>query len=452
MPTREDAQTHAGILAASAVVVSKQISVRNPPPASLPRQLRPSTLADLPRLFDDDTDDSSPTYESPMRRLGRLSSAALLYSADKKNASQPARLLRGSELGILDKIHKARQDHFKTDRSCPHCRLLFGSFYSNQNKLPPIVVVNHSARVDARFDPDTNISTAEIEDFQVIVPERVVQQMIGLSHPLHWADPVGSLFRRTEAVDVDGRQLNGPQPASEAAEKQWEALAKNEAFILEDVALPLNESLGANVENIIAIRDFKRAENFLSYDYALERCVKSNFGIAWEQSGLDVDGGVYKGRAVKLSEICSQIGSTISSQTSNGLRVKMTRRDMLEMMARLVPPGQDSQWTDQLYTGWSEPGDAYKDDKVNEAEILSTLLQVGDALDAAWPHLGPFYLLNITASKEIHFTVPENGPIELWHILTWTAPAFLFTFLNRAVCLAPHLLIDAMLNPPPKGN
>jgi hypothetical protein len=446
MSTGDDAQTHAGIFAASSVVVSKQISVRNPPPAALPRQLRPSSLADLPRLFDDGT------YESPMRRLGRLSSAALLYSADKENASQPAKLLREPEMGILDNIHKARQGHFKTDRSCPHCRLLFGSLYS-KFKLPPIVVVNHSARVDARFDPDTNISTAEIEDFQIIVPEQVAHQMIGLSHPLHWADPEGSLFRRSEAVDVDGKKLNGPEQAPEAAEKQWEALAKNEAFILEDVALPLNESLGADVENVIAIRDFKRANDFLSYTYALERCVRSNFGIAWEPSGLDVDGGRYEGRAVKLSAICAQIGGTTSSQTANGLPVKMKRRDMLEMLATLVPPGQDSPWTNQLYQGWSQPGPAYQPDEVNDAEILSALQQVGDALDAEWPQLGPFYLLNITASKEIHFTVPENGPIELWHILTWTAPAFLFTFLNRAVCLAPHLLIDAMLNPsPPKGN
>ena len=29
----------------------------------------------------------------------------------------------------------------------------------------------------------------------------------------------------------------------------------------------------------------------------------------------------------------------------------------------------------------------------------------------------------------------------MWQVLTWTAPSLLFLFLNRAVALAPHLLM-----------
>jgi hypothetical protein len=437
MMSREDARTYAGLLAASSVVASKQISLRDSPPAGLPAQLRPSSLNDLARLFGQDKSEEN----NAVRRVARLSSAALVYSVDKTSPVQPAKILRDHEkevLGVLDKARAtantpttgaahARRDRFKGDRSCPHCRLLYGSLYpqTKWGDLPPIAVVNHSARVNVTFDPDTNISEAMIKNFQVIVPETVAKMMIGLSHPLRWADPAGSLFQRSDPVDANGDDLRG-DPYT--AEKEWKEGAESQggAFIYEDVVWPVNEDLSAASENIIKIRELFDRDDHLRYKYSLERCVRSNFGIAWEPSGLDIDGGFYDGLAIPVRKI----GTAAEAQEILG---ELKKRDILEMSAKWDPDVSA-----ELYKGWVSP----EGDKVELSTIVETVWELGLRLEKRWPTLSPFYLVNVSASKELHFTIPENGPIELWDILTWTAPAILFTFLNRAICLAPHLLID----------
>ena len=126
MPVTTDvACAHAGLLAAAGIVASKQIAVRNPPLPG-PRQVRPSSLGDLARLFGREE-------KTVTGRVARLSAAALVYSANK-DAVQAEKILREEELKILDTIDGKTQAHKNTDRSCPHCRLLYGSLYEDQER------------------------------------------------------------------------------------------------------------------------------------------------------------------------------------------------------------------------------------------------------------------------------------------------------------------------------
>jgi hypothetical protein len=426
MISQEDAQANAGSLAAASVVVSKQIPLRDPLRAGLPPRFRPSGLGDLPRLFSqDDT--------SPARRLARLSAAALVYSVNKKDRTQTDKVLRDDERGVVDTLHLSTAQQ-KTDRSCPHCHMLLSTLYGKSPRwraFPPIAVVNHQAKVAISFDPETNISEASIKNFQVIVPKAVATKLISLSHPLHWAQTAGAMFRRSDPVEADGSQGEEFRGDRKQVEERWEERARStgEAFIFEDVGWPVNEQLSADSENVIRIFDFTREGDLsLDYKYSLERCIRTNFGIAWEPSGLDIDGGEFSARAVPLDTLSA---FTIGSQYKADDRLpRVTRRDIYALEAQ-----QNASIYETLAQGWSVP-----DSQVGD--VVEKLPLFAKRLAAEWPDLAPFYLLDVSASKEIHFTIPEVSPIDLWQNLTYTAPAILFTFLNRAVCHAPHLLLE----------
>jgi hypothetical protein len=443
--TPEDGEAYAGLIAASDVVVSKQLRFREPPPAFPPRA-QPPRVGDLPRLFARDDSDS------PARRVARLSSAALVYSAKKEDRTQAEKILHGDdEREVLARLHnaraearaKARDEGFKDDdRCCPHCRLLYRSLYSRKFPLPPIQVVNHSARVNVTFDPDTCVSGASINRFQVIAPRRVAQQLIRLGHPLRWAQAQASLFRRTDPVHPDGRIRDDLGTSPEEIEWNWKHFAKEEgaALVMEDVVWPVNQALRASSVNILRIADFDETGSSLRYDYALERSLRSNFGVAWEHSGLDVDGGTFEADATPLEKIYA---------TSNLEELRLdhlNRRDVVEMKANAQPTDSAlfaNDFDQMLYRGWSDPDrDDFQPDKVDASEVTDALMMLGERLAIEYPR-EQFDLLTVSASKELHFTIPENGPIELWYLLTWMAPAILFTFLTHAICQAPHVLLAA---------
>jgi hypothetical protein len=422
---------HAGAMAASSLAVAKQIPLRNHPPVGLSQSVQPSGLGDLSRLF----------YQSngeTVNKVTRLSSAALVYSVDKSTPSQAERLLRRDEGDILQNIHKARAGRLGTDRSCPHCRLLLRTLYPTK-AIPPVVIVNHSARVNVEFSPDTNISQASIKNFQVLVPTSIANEMICLSHPLHWAKLPGTLFKSTSPVNRKG----SPDRLFEGSTGQalWEGQAAHGgAFLFEDVVLPVNDTLTAAVENVLCISGFFQSGTSsgptagqgaaLGYDYCLERCVRSNFGVAWEPSGLDVDGGSYQGRAIPVGSLNAD---SVDSNGDDQARVPLAHlreRDIQELQAQYRP-----EVLDDLYDG--KPKDA----RVGWAGALDEVTRVGEMLQ---DQEGTRYsLVTISASKRLHFSVPEFSPIELWQILTWIAPAFLFTFMNLAVALAPHILLES---------
>jgi hypothetical protein len=447
MMTRQDVRTYAGVFAASGLAVAKQTPLRDPPPTTLPRRLRPSSLGDLPRLFHGDDKDH------PARRVARLSSAALVYSVRKDNEEQPKRILRGKERTFFEELHQKRSkasDNFRADRSCPHCRLLYGGFFVEVVALPPIVVVNHSARVNIDFDSESNISEATIKNFQIIVPEGVAKEIIRLSYPPRWAEITGSIFERSDPVGRDGVPLPG---SPNEIETRWkDSAAADDAFLYERAVWPMNEELSALSENILRFQKFEETKNSLSYEYSLERCVRSNFGIAWESSGLDIDGGHYDVQAIPLESVISQ-----SRRGKETFCLKW--RDVLEWSStfdkkdeaalfRGTKPSEKAHDTRTSRSQSAVPECARKDDPQELSEFAPTeeiadrLGKLGARLEKDWSHLAPFYLVTINASKAIHFTVPENGPIELWNLLTWTAPTVLFTFLNRAICTSPILLTD----------
>jgi hypothetical protein len=436
--TREHARIHAGLIAASGVVVAKQLPLREMPPVGLPSRLRPANVSDLPRLF-------RPDNETEPRRLARLSSAALVYSVDKKTTAYPERILRHDEVPLLKQLRASftppAPGMVSPDRSCPHCRLLYGAFYRKakaEHGCPPIAVVNHSAHVNVTIDPDTNITEASIDNFQVLVPQPIAAKMLELSHPLDWAETPGSMFLQSDPVDRDGKVDPTLGDTVDKARPRWEQRAAGEgAFVLENVVWPLNEDIDARSENVIAIHNFDRppegnygGAETLRFDYSLERCVRSNFGIAWERSGLDVDAGRYEAEAIPVDNLFAKELDEASPLA------KLKRRDLLEMAAGYDPAAEA-----KLHHGWGRD-----EEDVKPYEIVEVVQRLGGFLEKAWGL--PFVLLRVSASKRLHFTIPENGPMELWHILTWTAPSFLFTFLNCAVCLAPHQLIDSMLLAP----
>jgi hypothetical protein len=461
--TREDVRIYAGVFAASALAVAKQAPLRDPPPTTLPRRLRPASLGDLPRLF------HGADEQDPAHRVARLSSAALVYSVRKDNEEQPKKILRPDEKTFLQKFHderKAASNNFTTDRSCPHCRLLYGGFFVGYD-LPPVVVVNHSARVKIDFDPDTNISQASIKDFQVIVPKEVAGEIIRLSDPLRWAEITRSIFERSDPVGRGGAPLSGV--GRKEIEKKWkDSAADSGAFLYERAVWPMNEELSALSENILRIQNFDETEDSISYEYSLERCIRSNFGIAWESSGLDIDGGRCGVTATPLAGIIRQC--------RRGERpLRLTWRDILEWSSAFDPadeaalfsgkkPAPDRDQRARLglsmetecavsdahnVSGTGSTGSASAGDNTQELsepapdeDIANRLDKLRLKLESDWSELAPFYLVTVSANKAIHFTVPENGPIELWYLLTWTAPTVLFTFLNRAICHSPIVLTD----------
>jgi hypothetical protein len=483
MAKQDDPRTIAGMVAAAGPVVAKQIPLRIPP-TNLSAHLRPSTLADLPRLFRTER-------ENHANRVSRLSAAALLYSVDKDHTETSSRVLVGRERTLLEDLYRDRRPHSRTDRSCPHCRLLFKTVYDDveqrQALQPPIAVVGHSARVDIKFDPESNISEARINNYQVIVPREVARDLIRLSHPLRWTEPPGSFFHQCDPVNARGEPLDALKGSPEQIIAAWNTLT-GEQFIFENCVWPINENFSTVSENIIAFDNFEHTDGAsLNYTYRLQRSLRSNFGVAWERGGFDVDSGFYQALAVPVEDFRYRAsdnlgkdgGSTIPDTPLPGMPTgQLKRRDVLALWERLdkralqdlycgaSPPGDEAAKTND-YAGWVLPGvkpsvervggiisntavlvPAETDpDKTDSGQVADVVEEVARKMAMEWPKAAPFYVVNISASKRLHFTIPENGPIELWHLMTWMAPAFLFTFLNNCICLAPHVMVGDLIKP-----
>lgn len=441
-----DARWSAGFVAAAGLAAAKQLPSRGPLSAALPSRFRPTDIRDLSIAF-------STSDPSAAARVARLSSAALVYSVDKTTSAHCRGMLGEDERALLQELHEGRRPHESTDRSCPHCDLLLGAMYRS---VPPVVVLRHSAHVKVTFDPETNVAEGRIDSFQVAVPTAIVDPLLHLAHPLHWSDAEGSLIQRTDPVTRDGRPATFQASDAAGMQYEWEeGAARGEAFIFEVTDLPINASIRATAENIIQIRNFEKSSDkairSLGYDYSLERCVRSNFGIAWEPSGLDIDDGIFRATAIPLKDVDVQALDTSSDQRLSGLKLGwLTRRDVETWKASCaIDEARRERARRQLREGWeyrptaratrTSPVPAL--DRLKPNEIGSALRFLERQLEKAHGDLGPFSILDVTASKRLHFTVPENGPIELWHLLTQSAPSFLFAFLNQAVCLAPHVLM-----------
>jgi hypothetical protein len=196
--------------------------------------------------------------------------------------------------------------------------------------------------------------------------------------------------------------------------------------------------------------------------------VRSNFGIAWEPSGLDIDGGEFSAEAKPLRSIIRALEEYVRKPDQPNVDrldaddqrlvqplaklAHLKRRDILELQASAsVAHDRPKNFDEELYDGWSsqdtfqsdkvDPGKVIKSDAVDPGKVIKALRTVHEQLESKFPG-ETFSLLTVSASKRLHFTLPENGPVELWFFLTWMAPAILFTFLSRAICHSPHELLQ----------
>lgn len=422
MMTADERRYYTALQVASGVVVTKQLAVRPVPPSGLRPGLQPSSLADLSALISSQAD-------SPFTRVVRRAAAALLYSADKRTPAPAMSVLRGRQEQVaLDNLHQARAPHLEIDRSCSHCQVLRRT--SDHPGVPPIIPVRHQAHIKSELDPVTQVATVAVDDFLVLVPEKIARKFLALAHPLHWAEATGSIFQTVTAVSRSGEPLE-PWSDPEHVQQHWEAAAQDEAFLFERVDWPINDAVAASAENIISIRGFSRSDAYappglrLAYRYQLERSIRSNLGVTWEPAGLSVDQGCLKVEVFDLKDLPADI--------------QMDRRDVLELMAQVNPdPDASARLCERLFTGRLD--DAATPDR------FAAITDAGLRIDEQWQDVaGPVRLMRMSATKGMHFTLPENGPVEMWQLSIALAPQMLFNFMNLAICLAPRILMDELI-------
>jgi hypothetical protein len=210
--------------------------------------------------------------------------------------------------------------------------------------------------------------------------------------------------------------------------------------------------------------------------------------VGWERAGFDVDGGFYQALAVPVDEFRDQASDELGKEDPekipdaplSGMPTgQLKRRDVLELWSRTrpealqnlyqgsFPPDATKQESCRISNEWylpaprgkqgggatvitspgtsqlglAEPAYSLDPDETDRDQVADAVEAVAADMIRQWGDKEPFYVVNISASKRLHFTQPENGSIELWQLMTWMAPAFLFTFLNSAICLAPHVMV-----------
>jgi hypothetical protein len=419
----ETARAYAGLIAASSVVAAKRAIRRPPGPGVISRGIRLPSVQDIPHLFEATHDSTRIEH-----RLWRIVAASLLYTAERKTGGYAEQVLAPRERGILHAVHHSRDYGPKwKDRRCRYCQLSgelydFDYRYHNASAVAPtpprFLVVGHSATVQPNFDPNTFVSSAEITNYRVLVPGDVAIEMVSRSHPLSWKDAAPTLFLLSDpAHEVDHEWVLAPD-ISRAA---WEVAAREKAYIYERVVWPLSADSMSQIDNAIRISGFDQAKTdslySLSYDYALQSCLDSDFAIVRESGGLDVDDGNYSGRALDVRGIVDS---------------RQPLDDLLDDLGGLTQ--RDLDLLDE------EPG------KVSVDTPNSPPLRPKELLHKAIPKLrskaielgghDPWWLVTISASKKLRFTAPGNTPADLWGALAWMAPSLVFTFVYQAVCQA----------------
>ena len=387
MSLRDDpvlAKTYAGLLAASNAMVSKLSGGRRPPSAPYAPGFRPASLAEVPRLM---------AGAKPIHQAIAASLCHAYESEDCKviSGGYAEKICRNGDLnGPLTKYQAA----LKKTKSSPslsrtglgRSRDLFAQLHPS-----PVTVVTPDVQIETTFgEGGSNMSEARITDYQLLLSEESATQVLGRSNPLNWKQGAPDLFKSVvPARPVGVKPHQGWEPDPGRSAEDWQDAARHRVeYVYESAIWPWSDSITLGVENVLAISEFKSSsqaagrKKFLSYTYALERCIRSDYGfIVEELSGLDIDGGKVNGRAVPVESVLKDSGTP---------NVDDLRR--LTEQHKLQHPG---------YEPW---------------------------------------LLTITSSKSLRYTVPQYAPIDLWASLTWLAPALLYTFINTAVCQLPQFV------------
>jgi hypothetical protein len=435
-PDKVTAKAYAGLFAAASAVAAKRAIRRPPGPGVIPRGIRLPRIQDTPHLFEETHDSPDPDH-----KLARIAAASLLYTVEKKPGGYAERLLRPEERDVLRAVHRERdRGPKKKDTRCRYCHLssaLYNrSLYANAaggydpHASQKFVVVRHSATVKPSFDPETYVSSARIDNYQVLLPKELAIALVNRSHPLSWHKAAPKLF--LVSVPAAPTRTSWRQ-APEIPPDKWQADAGKEAFLYERVAWAFSSDAMSQIDNAIRISNLKPEQDAhscsLSFDYDLQSCLDSNFAIIQEPGGLDLDGGFSDSRA------CHPDAIKVADLKG------MTKRDRVQL--DLAPND------DQVVPSDAPDSLALSEKELEEVvkELQKMARDLGGADD-------PWWLVTISASKELRFTAPGNTPVDLWGTLTYLGPALVFTFVNRAVCQAAADLtsLSPAVAPPGPGG
>lgn len=419
----------------------------------VPAGFMPSGLRDAPTLLDP----SGPAGDgtNAALRLARLTAASLAYALEAPTAREagahPQRIKQGGYTERLltkeERLHcEAWSNEDPSQRVCHYCQLLGSLFHANGQPVEA-EVVNHGARIQTDFDASTNIASARIEDYMVFVPEELAPGILKRSHPLEWKNSADDLFEMSVAAARSGEKPEVRwDPAPDITAETWETKPDRESdkshpvrYLYEIATWPWNDQVTSKIENVIRIIDFDPSPYALSYKYALESCIRSSYGIAWEEhGGLNIDDGEYEGRALSLGEITPEDVERLDESSVDHLVGALTRR--LAAYGREDNPpwylaNHVRHEAEKLVALLKPDGKKTTQGRVDMSK-LEIVKSVGLALETLWGR--PVRLLIVTAGKRLRYTVPSNGSVDLWALLTYLAPGLLFMFINRAVCQIPY--------------
>jgi hypothetical protein len=356
------------------------------PSAVFPRLL-PPTPDRLHSLVKPEASDAN----DPEVRLGRATVAALIATRKElREAGYVDSVLNKTE----QQIFAEHSQNIVTQRNakpggphiCSYCDLsLKLQSGTDPQKWPAIHLhVANQGEISATFDPDSNVSSARLEGFVVLTRDLpTAQRMVNQAHPLNWAAASPTLFQRSDPAELRGADWYALPGDRMSALEAWNDPTAT-YYLYESVEWPWNEFVSYKTENIIEISDLKtKIQNGLSYSYSLKRALRSNFGVAWEIGGLDVDCGDYQAEF----EAHNPTTTKMTHGISNDILVSVGGASLLKLR--------------------------------DAAKILR------------WPD---YHVVRISASKSLRYTPPVEGPPELSSFLNWTSPALLFAFLDRAFC------------------
>jgi len=442
--------------------------LRVPPPA-VPRSLQSHHVNEIPQLL------SEPASGRAAREahVARATAAAIHYSLAKRRTHLTAQLLDGEGQKLLKELeeHQEKQQpkqqrrtrspqRQKANRTCRYCTLFNAMLYGSDPNNHPFEIVNHSAHVRASFDPDVNVASAGIgvdgdEDppFQVLVPEHIAKEMVRLAHPLAWPLSAPDLFQETAQVrrktgrwEID-RTTRDPVQRVRA----WQA-EPDPRYLYEWVVWPWNDESKAQIENVLRVDGFahsdKTDEVSMHYEYSLEECQQTSFGLGIERSGLDIDAGEYHGVAKRVFR-----GDEVLINAEDVRH--LTRRDLVHMdlvgayqqLSSKHGTGKKVTTTrhlQELAQGWSSTENSLDPD-VTRRVLAARARGLSEAWQGRMRGNTDYWLVSLGATKRLRFMTPVEGPPELWAALPWTAPALLFMFINRGTCQLPHFLLDSVL-------
>jgi hypothetical protein len=478
------------LLAANNMVVSKRLPQRRPLDA-MSRLYLPVGIHELPELLDhnlEKDDQGRQIYRlsaaAGLKTLERESAYDLRPGLASNLISPPEKAkLKDRHAQVVQSSPREREGII-----CRYCALFDALFLDGEP--PKIIVVNHDAGIDVDFNVESNISKASITNYQLLLPKQYALKAINGTHPLRWDHSAKEFFEETTLAVPEGSRPHrswkchseGRSDPDQTQHWQQQAAAAIDedgdgGHLYERAVWPWNTRLTTRVENVLKIRNFanikvpteemnrelggvkdqvaakkafrrsKRAESqirvedpceglddkearILHYEYSLESCIRSNYGIGWEDyNGLNVDDGEVSNTAVHWTQLRPHHVANLKPEALEHLYLSLLRT------AECVGGGPDL---------------------VKEVEARATVARAGGLGDAAatvCQHLqwiaarleelwgDEFWFLDVSANKALRFSLPFNGPVETWSALTWMAPAILFTFLNGAVCQLPYTLL-----------